>query len=131
MTFGSKDMCPLQTPYNDPLVVQLKIAKTMVRQILVDTGISVDIIILECFKKMQYTEKDLETVRVPLVGFGRHTTYSLGTKKLSVRVGDKDNSRTVDVNFLVVDILMAYNVILGRSTLGVIKAVIEPYLLLM
>jgi len=55
----------------------------------------------------------------------------LGTKKLLVRVGDKDNLRTVDVNFLVVDIPMAYNVILGRPTLSAIKAIIAPYLLLM
>ena len=68
---------------------------------------------------------------MPLVGFGRHTAYPVGRKKLSVSVGDKDNSRTVDVNFLVMDIPMAYNVILGRPTLSTIKAVIAPYLLLM
>ena len=44
---------------------------------------------------------------------------------------DKDNSRTVDINFLVVDIPMAYNAILRRLTLNAIKVVIAPYLLLM
>ena len=63
---------------------------------------------------------------MPLVGFGGQTTYPLGSKKLSMRVGDKDNSRIV-----VVDIPMAYNVILGRPTLGAIKTVIAPYFLLM
>jgi len=57
MTFGPEDMRPLQTPHNDPLVVQLKIATTMVRRVLVDTGSSVDIITVECFKKLQYSEK--------------------------------------------------------------------------
>jgi len=52
-------------------------------------------------------------------------------KKLSVSVNDKDNSRTMDVNFLVVDIPMAYNVILELPTLGAIKAIAAPYLLLM
>ena len=105
--FGPEDIRPLQTPHNDPLVVQLKVATAMVRQILVDTGSSVDIITLECFRKLEYTEKDLEAVGVPLVRFGGQTTYPLGTNKLSTRVGDKENSRTVDVSFLVVDILMA------------------------
>jgi len=36
----------------------------------------------------------------------------------------------VDVNFLVVDVPLAYNVIIGHPTLGTIKAVIAPYLLL-
>jgi len=52
-------------------------------------------------------------------------------KRLSVRIEEKDNSRTVDVNFLVVDVPMAYNVIIGRPILIMVKAVIAPYLLLM
>jgi len=68
---------------------------------------------------------------MPLIGLGGHVTYQVGIKKLPVRIGEKDNSRTVDLNFLVVDILMAYNVILGRPTLNTIKPVIAPYLLLM
>jgi len=68
---------------------------------------------------------------MPLVGFGGHTTYLVGIKKLPVRIGEKDNSRIVDVNFLVLDIPMAYNVILGHPTLNATKAVIAPYLLLM
>jgi len=51
--------------------------------------------------------------------------------KLLVRVDNEDNLRTADVNFLVVDIPMKYNVILVRQTLSAIKAVIAPYLLLM
>ena len=90
-----------------------------------------DIITFKCFKKLQYSEKDLEAVGMPLVGFGGHATYPVGMKKLPVRIGEKDNSRTVDVNFLVVDIPMAYNVSLGRPTLTTIKAVIALYLLLM
>jgi len=129
VTFGLEDMRLLQAPHNDPLVVQLKIKTAMVQQILIDTGSSVDIIMFKCFRKLQHSEKDLEAVGMPLVGFGVHTTYPVGMKKLPVRIGKKDNSRTVDVNFLVVDIPMAYNVILGRPTLSAIKAVIAPYLL--
>ena len=131
MTFGPKDMCPLQASHNDPLVVQLKIATTMVQRVLVDTGSSVDIITLECFKKLQYSEKDLEAIGTPLIGFGGQPHLPSRMKRMSVRIGEKDNSRTVDVNFLVVDIPMAYNVIVGRPTLKMVKAVIAPYLLLM
>ena len=90
-----------------------------------------DIITLECFKKLQYLEKDLEATGTPLVGFEGQPTYPVEMKRLSVRIGEKDNSRTVDVNFLVVDVPMAYNVIIGRPILIMVKAVIAPYLLLM
>jgi len=90
----------------------------------------VDIIRLECFRKMQYSEKDLETVGTPLVGFGGQPTYPVGMKKLIVRMGENDNAMTVDVNFPVVDVPMAYNVIIGCPTLNAVKAVVAPYLLL-
>jgi len=131
MTFGPDDVRPLQAPHNDPLVVQLKIATALVRRVLINTGSSVDIITLECFKKLHYSEEDLEVTNTPLVGFGGQHIYPVGVKKLTVRVGEKDNSRTVDVNFLVVDVPMAYNVIIGRPTLSMLKVVVAPYLLLM
>jgi len=131
MTFGLEDMRPLQGPHNDSLVVQLKIATAMVQRVLVDTGSYVAIITLECFEKRQYSEKDLEATGTPLVGFGGQPTYLVGMKRLSVRIGEKDNPRTVDMNFLVVDVPMAYYVIIGRPTLSMVKAVIAPYLLLM
>jgi len=131
MTFGPDDMRPLQVPHNDPLVVQLKIATALVRRVLIDTESSVDIITLECFKKLHYSEEDLEVTNTPLVGFGGQPIYPRGVKKLTVRVGEKDNSRIVDVNFLVADVPMAYNVIIGHPTLSMLKAVVAPYLLLM
>jgi len=43
-------------------------------------------------------------------------------------VSDKNNLCTVETNFLVVDILVAYIVILGRPTLNAIKVVVAPCL---
>jgi len=83
MTFGLEDKCPLQTPHNDALVIQLKIATTMVHRVLVDITSSIDIITLECLKK--YNEKDLEVVETPVVRFRGQATYPLGTKGLPVR----------------------------------------------
>ena len=47
-----------------------------------------------------------------------------------MRNGDKESSRIVETNFLIIDIPMAYNVILKLSTLNVIKIIVPPYLLL-
>ncbi|KAJ8445917.1 hypothetical protein Cgig2_009846 [Carnegiea gigantea] len=89
MTFGSKDMHPLQTPHNDALMIQLKIATAMVRRILMDTGSFVDIIMLECLKKLQYNKKDYKAIETLVVGFGEQaispwnqkTTYSSGRQR--------------------------------------------------
>ncbi|KAJ8434341.1 hypothetical protein Cgig2_019968 [Carnegiea gigantea] len=51
-----------------------EIVTAMVHRTLVDIRSSVDIITLECLKKLQYNEKDLEVVATPVVG----TEPSLG-----------------------------------------------------
>ena len=53
MTFSLEDMRPFQIPDNDALVIQPKNVTAMVRRTLVDTGSSVNIITLECLKKLQ------------------------------------------------------------------------------
>ena len=48
---------------------------------------------------------------------------------LPVRFGDKTKSKNLDVDFLVINVPTAYNVILGRPTFHKVKAIVGPYLL--
>ncbi|KAJ8422041.1 hypothetical protein Cgig2_026429 [Carnegiea gigantea] len=84
MIFGLEDMHPLQTPHNDALVIQLKIATAIVRRILMNTGSFVDVITLECLKKLQHNEKDLEAINTPIVRFEKQATDPLRAKRLPV-----------------------------------------------
>ena len=97
--------------------------------ILVNIGSFANIITPEFLKKLSYSKKDLEAVEVLIVGFGGRATYSLGTKRLPVRVRDKESLKAIETNFLIVDILRAYNVILGCLTLDTIKVITASYLL--
>ncbi|XP_048493937.1 uncharacterized protein LOC125494423 [Beta vulgaris subsp. vulgaris] len=58
MTFGESSR-PVSVPHDDPLVIELKVANSRVRRVLVDSGSSADIITLECLKKLKYSEKDV------------------------------------------------------------------------
>ncbi|KAJ8432523.1 LOW QUALITY PROTEIN: hypothetical protein Cgig2_030315 [Carnegiea gigantea] len=58
LTFGPEDISPLQASHNDALVIQLRIATVTAHRMLVDTGSFVDVIMLECLKKLQYNEKN-------------------------------------------------------------------------
>ncbi|KAJ8425172.1 LOW QUALITY PROTEIN: hypothetical protein Cgig2_013326 [Carnegiea gigantea] len=49
-----------------------------------------------------------------------------GMIHLPVRFGDKNKSKSLEVNFLVVDMPMAYNVIIECPTLHRVKAVVAP-----
>ncbi|KAJ8427765.1 hypothetical protein Cgig2_024309 [Carnegiea gigantea] len=52
-----------------------------------------------------------------------------GMFRLPLYFGEKGNAKNLEVDFLVVDISTAYNIILGRPTLHKVKAIIAPYLL--
>ena len=69
MTFGEPSRT-LHTPHDDPLVIELKVANTRVKRVLVDSGSSADIITLECLKKLKYGEQDVTPLNQPIIGFG-------------------------------------------------------------
>ncbi|XP_074278698.1 uncharacterized protein LOC141602295 [Silene latifolia] len=55
--------------HHDALIISLSIGNYLVKKILVDTGISVNLIMPETLKNMGFSEKDLVKKAVPLVGF--------------------------------------------------------------
>ena len=50
---------------------------------------------------------------------------------MPVRIGERKDGRKMGVDFLIVQDLTAYNVILGRPTLNKIKAVVVTHLMLL
>lgn len=71
--------------------------------------------------------KDLKLVEAPLVGFARGTMCPLGAIKLQLTLGAEPTKATSLVEFLVVDLALAYNVILGRLTLNALGAIPSTY----
>ncbi|XP_042484167.1 uncharacterized protein LOC122064521, partial [Macadamia integrifolia] len=101
----------------------------MVKRILMDNGSSTDILFLEAFQKMGLGEEKLKRVEHPLQGFSRAPVKVEGSIELPVRDGTEDRQVTVMINFLVVDITSAYNAILERFGLNLLKAIVStPHL---
>ncbi|XP_074310527.1 uncharacterized protein LOC141646555 [Silene latifolia] len=78
VTFDETDTESALEQHHDALIITLPIGNCEVRKILVDTGSSVNLIMLETLKGMGFTEKDLAKKAAPLVGFSGETKYSLG-----------------------------------------------------
>ena len=125
-----KDRGSVRRPHDDPVVIECKVANQLVGRILIDTGSSSDIISLRCLQKLKYNVSSMHPVTHPLVGFGGGMVYPAGRIDLPIRLGEKGQGRHIVVRFLVVEELTAYNIILGRPTLNVAKAVIIPSLML-
>ncbi|KAJ8441379.1 LOW QUALITY PROTEIN: hypothetical protein Cgig2_009087 [Carnegiea gigantea] len=114
MVFGGKEAPRFASPHNDPLVVEMKIASAI--RILIDTGSSTDIITWDFLKKLTHPGRDIVPLVHPL-GFGGQEVNPTGMIRLSICFGDKLKAKNLEVDFLVVDVPTAYNVILGRLTL--------------
>ncbi|XP_021836068.2 uncharacterized protein [Spinacia oleracea] len=125
------DRGKIATPHDDPLVIELKVANLKLRRILVDTGSSSDIIITTCLGHLEHDPKTIEKIHYPIIGFGGGIIHPQGIITLPLRVGGRHQSKNLNVRFLIVKDLTAYNIILGRPTLNQAKAVVVTHLMLM
>ncbi|XP_074314617.1 uncharacterized protein LOC141649844 [Silene latifolia] len=78
VTFDETDARSTPEQHHDALIITLPIGNCKVKKILVDTGSSVNLIMMETLKGMGFTENDLAKKAIPLVGFSDETKHSLG-----------------------------------------------------
>ncbi|GFY92627.1 arginase [Actinidia rufa] len=127
ITFSNDDLRGLHLPHDDALVVSAVIANFNVQRILIDNGSSADILFISAFEKMKIGLDKLHPFHTPLIGFGGNTTHPLGWINLPITLGTEPHHTTVWQDFIVVDCPSPYNAILGRPTLGGIKAITSTY----
>ena len=125
--FSEEDARCLYHPYDDALVVNIRVEDYNMHRVLVDNGSLVDIVYYPTFQQMGIDRKRLIPTNASLVGFRGTKVLPLGAIILSVVVGDYPQHITKDVTFLVVDCSSAYNVILGQPILNSWKAVTSTY----
>ncbi|XP_074299840.1 uncharacterized protein LOC141631012 [Silene latifolia] len=110
VAFDEEDVHDSQE-HHDALIITLSMANCTVRKVLVDTGSSVNIIMLKTIKNIGFIEKDLQKKTIPLVGFSGEITNSLREIMIPTYVGGINKQ----LRYLVIDGPSTYNVILGRS----------------
>ncbi|XP_048498080.1 uncharacterized protein LOC125496617 [Beta vulgaris subsp. vulgaris] len=130
VAFTSEDARGIIYPHDDPLVVSLQISTTMVYRVLVDGGSSANILYKETFERMGLETACLKPTSYPVIGF-TGAFVPEGNVKLAVKLGEGFHSRDMMVEFLVVDILAAYNAIIGRPLIHDAQAVVSTYQLTM
>ena len=116
-----------QHPYDDPLVIRVVIANKTVHKVLVDNGSSADIIFASALDKMGIGREKLKPVNAHLQGFSRERVLPLESIQLVLTLGDPPCQATTTVRFLIVDAPSAYNILLGRPSLNVVRAIPSAY----
>ena len=91
-------------PYDDALVVTLKIGGYDVKKVLVDQGSGAEIMYPDLFRGLRLRLEDLTYYDSPLIGFDGKIVFLKGQIRLHVQAG----SKVVEVNFIVVNAYSLY-----------------------
>ncbi|XP_075633548.1 uncharacterized protein LOC142606014 [Castanea sativa] len=129
MSFKEEDARGVKQPHNDPLVIMLTIEGFNTKRILVDNGISADIIYLTAFQQLKLDPGRLRPFDSPLISFSGDKVYPKGIVTLTITVGTYPRQLTRQLDFLVVDYPSSYNVIIERPTLNQWKLATSTYCL--
>ncbi|KAL0438888.1 UNVERIFIED_CONTAM: hypothetical protein Slati_2371800 [Sesamum latifolium] len=116
-----------RTLSNDALVITALLANYEIERVFIDSGNSADILFGEAYDQMQLGDVPLESIDTSLYGFAGEVVHPRGMISLPLTLGTDPLRKTCLLKFLVVDILLAYNVILGRPTLNAFRAIISTY----
>ncbi|XP_072088076.1 uncharacterized protein [Arachis hypogaea] len=115
--------------HDDPVVITIILANANLHRTLVDQGSSADILFKFGFDKLGLQEKELRAYPDNLFGLGDAPIQPLGYIPLHTRFGKGTRSRTLSIDYIVVDVNSAYNAFIGRTTLNQLTVVVStPHL---
>ena len=130
ITFTDRDFRAINTQQDDPMVITIDLANCEVRKTLVDQGSSVDVLYWRTFRKMGLEESEIIPLDKQIVGFSEERVDTKGYIDLHTKFGEPGwGQRTISVRYIVVDVNMSYNALLGRPSLNKLGAIVyTPHL---
>ncbi|RRT59911.1 hypothetical protein B296_00028363, partial [Ensete ventricosum] len=113
--------------HDNALVVTVHIANAQIKRVMIDTRSSINVLYFDAFQKLGLTIIDLSSVSSTLTGFTGDSIAPLGMTILLVTIGQELRSKTRMITFMVVNLMLAYNVIFNRSILNKLRAIVSTY----
>lgn len=128
--FGSGDSIRIQSPHTDALVIRAHIGGYNIERVFIDTESSVDVMFVDCFKRMGL-KPTIEPVATSLFGFAGESVRVTGRVEFTMTLGEEHYQQSRTIKFILVDAPSQYNVILGRHVISEFVAVISMAHLMM
>ncbi|XP_015968640.1 uncharacterized protein LOC107492158 [Arachis duranensis] len=129
ITFAQEDATGIIPGHDDPMVITIILANTNLHRTLVDQGSSADILFKSAFDKLGLQDKELRAYPNSLFGLGDTPIQPLGYISLHTTFGKGTRSRTLNIDYIIVNVSSAYNALIGRTTLNQLVAVVStPHL---
>ena len=108
------------------MVISVDIDNFTIKKTLVDQGSSVDILYWKTFKAMRISEEEMMPYNDHVVGFSGERVGTKGYIKLYTTFGLEGASK---IRYLVINANTSYNILLGKSSLNKLGAIVStPHL---
>ena len=127
IVFSKRDSHNIRQPYDDLLVIMLKVEEFNIHQVLIDNGNSSDIIYLHVFQQMKLDKKRIKPFISPLVSFTGDRIVLRYIVTLTMITGTYPAQVTKEIDFLIINCPSTYNIILGRLAINRLRAVMSTY----
>ncbi|XP_025669835.1 uncharacterized protein [Arachis hypogaea] len=124
ISFTKEDTQGIIPRHDDPVVITMILANANLHKTLVDQGNSADILFKPAFDKLVLEEKELKAYPNILFRLGDTPIRPLGFISLHTTFGKGMKSKTLSIDYIVVDVALAYNALIGRTILNRLGAVV-------
>ncbi|XP_072088348.1 uncharacterized protein [Arachis hypogaea] len=118
ISFTKEDVQGIALGHDDPVVITMILANENLHRTLVDQGSSFDILFKPALDKLGLEEKELKSYSDTLFGLRDTPIRPLGFIFLYTTFGKGLKSKTLNIDYIVVDVVSAYNALIGRTTLN-------------
>ncbi|XP_072079129.1 uncharacterized protein [Arachis hypogaea] len=125
ISFNQTDFRTPSPNLDDPVVISIQIGELLVRKTLLDPGSSADVLFYSTFTKMKLSEKLIQPSSGELIGFSGERVPIMGHIWLKTTMGEIPMSKSIDIQYLIVDCYSPYNIIFGRPALNIFRAVVS------
>ncbi|XP_042455033.1 uncharacterized protein LOC122039085 [Zingiber officinale] len=127
ISFGPRDLVGVEVPHDDALIIRAVIANYNIHQNFIDINSLVNIIFKKAFDQLQIDRSDLQPMMTPLYGFTSNEVLLISQAQLAISLREESLRRIRTTNFIMVDVLSAYNIILGRLALNEFWAIVSTF----
>ena len=119
LSFSKEDKIGTTQPYDDALLITLRIGDYDVKIVMVDGGSATEVMYPDFYKGLNLKLEDLMPYSSPLMSFDEKLVIPKGMIRLPIQTGPE----IVKVNFIVVNTYSPYTAIIGRPWLYTLGAV--------
>ena len=114
---------------DDPIIILVVAANFLVKKVLMDQGISADLLYLPTLRKIGIPKKELRPFDRNLIGFFGEQVSIKGYIDLLTLFGIAPLVKTIHIRHLVIDFWTPYNMLLDRTSLNNLGVVVStPHL---